>query len=76
MGMVAHTFNPSTWETEAGGFLVYKVNSRTARVTERNPVLKDQSNNKNPLDFYGLEPQWLSERFRALGGYNGVKPKD
>ena len=56
--------------------LVYKVNSRTARVTERNPVLKDQSNNKNPLDFYGLEPQWLSERFRALGGYNGVKPKD
>jgi hypothetical protein len=22
LGVVAHTFNPSTWEAEAGGFLV------------------------------------------------------
>ena len=41
--MVAHTFNPSTWETEAGEFeasLVYKANSRTATraVTQRNTV--------------------------------------
>jgi hypothetical protein len=42
---VAHTFSPHTWEAEAGGFLefqaslVYRVSSRTARATQRNPVL-------------------------------------
>jgi hypothetical protein len=42
-----HTFNPSTWEAEAGGWiskfeasLVYRVSSRTARATQRNPVSK------------------------------------
>ena len=47
--MVAHAFNHSTWEAEAGGFLsskicslVYRVSSRTARATQRNPVLKKQ----------------------------------
>jgi hypothetical protein len=46
-GVVAHAFNPSTWEAEAGGFLssrpawsTYRVSSRTARATQRNPVLK------------------------------------
>jgi hypothetical protein len=29
-----HTFNPSTWEAEAGGF----PSSRTAKTTQRNPV--------------------------------------
>jgi hypothetical protein len=41
--VVAHTFNPSTPEAEAGGFLsseVYKVSSRTARTIQRNPVLR------------------------------------
>jgi hypothetical protein len=46
-----HAFNPSTWEAEAGGFLgisefeaslVYRVSSRTARATQRNPVSKKQ----------------------------------
>jgi hypothetical protein len=43
---VAHTFNPSTWEAEAGRFLefeaslVYRVSFRTARATQRNPVSK------------------------------------
>jgi hypothetical protein len=43
--LVAHTFNPSTWEAEAGrqisefkASLVYKVSSRTARAIQRNPV--------------------------------------
>jgi hypothetical protein len=42
--VVAHTFNPSTQETEAGisefeASLVYRgVSSRTARATKRNPV--------------------------------------
>jgi hypothetical protein len=44
--VVVHAFNPSTWEAEAGGFLefaailVYRVSSRTARATQRNPVSK------------------------------------
>jgi hypothetical protein len=39
--VVAHSFNPSTWETEAGGFLSSRpgwstrVHSRTASVTDR-----------------------------------------
>jgi hypothetical protein len=47
-GMVAQAFNPSTQEAEAGRFLssrpslVYKVSSRTARATQRNPVSKNQ----------------------------------
>jgi hypothetical protein len=51
---VAHAFNPSTREAEAGGFLsseaslVYKVSFRTVRATQRNPVLKKQKQtNKN-----------------------------
>jgi hypothetical protein len=36
---------PSTWKAEAGGFLSsrpawYKVSSRTAKATQRNPVSK------------------------------------
>jgi hypothetical protein len=41
--VVAHAFNPSTWEAEAGGFL----SSRTARATQRNPVLKKQKTKTN-----------------------------
>jgi hypothetical protein len=39
--VVAHAFNPSTWEAEAGGFL----SSRPARVIQRNPVSKNNNNN-------------------------------
>ena len=52
--VVAHTFNPSTWEVEAGGSLefevslIYKVSSRTVRtVTRRKSLLKGQTN-KHP----------------------------
>jgi hypothetical protein len=41
-GMVAHAFNPSTWEAEAGEFL----SLRTARATQRNPVSKNKQTNK------------------------------
>jgi hypothetical protein len=49
--VVAHAFNPSTWEAEAGRFLSLRpawsrVSSRTARATQRNPVLKNTKQNK------------------------------
>jgi hypothetical protein len=44
--VVVHAFHPSTWEAEAGGFLVYKVSSRTARAIQRNPVSKNNNNQK------------------------------
>ena len=50
--MVVHVFNPSTWEAEAGRFfefeasLVYKVSSRTAIATQRNPVSKTNKQTK------------------------------
>jgi hypothetical protein len=37
-GMVAHAFNPRTWEAEAGGFL----SSRTAKAIQRNPVSREK----------------------------------
>lgn len=48
--VVGHTFNSSTWESEAGNSefetsLLYKVDSRTVRaVMQRNSVLKNQEN--------------------------------
>jgi hypothetical protein len=53
--MVVHAFHPSTWEAEAGGFLisefeaslVHKMSSRTARVIQRNPVLKNKKTKQN-----------------------------
>jgi hypothetical protein len=48
--MVAHAFNPSTGEAEAGEFLssrpVYKVSSRTARAIQGNLVSKKTKVNK------------------------------
>jgi hypothetical protein len=53
-GVVAHAFNPSTGikipgrrisEFEAS--LVYKVSSRTARATPRNPVSKNKNKQTN-----------------------------
>jgi hypothetical protein len=54
--MVAHAFNPSTQEAEAGGFLIsrpawsYKVSSRTARALQRNCVSKNKTKQKNSWD--------------------------
>jgi hypothetical protein len=46
---VAHTFNPSTWEAEAGGFGVQpglQRSFRTARAILRNPVSKKKKKKK------------------------------
>jgi len=51
--VVAHAFNPSTWEAEADRFLSSgpawssRVSSRTARATQRNPVSKNQKKKIN-----------------------------
>jgi hypothetical protein len=51
--VVPHAFNLSTWKAEAGGIsefeasLVYRVSSRTARATQRNPVSKNKTKNQN-----------------------------
>jgi hypothetical protein len=48
-----HIFNPSNkqrgrdrWISEFKASLVYKMSSRTARITQRNPVLKKQNKSK------------------------------
>jgi hypothetical protein len=59
--VVAHVFNPSTWEVEAGGFLSLRLawstewlpSSGIARAAHRNPVSKTKNKktkqtNKNP----------------------------
>jgi hypothetical protein len=58
-GVVTQVFNPSTREAEAGrrisefgASLVYRVSSRIARATQRNPILKNNNNKKSCL---GLE---------------------
>jgi hypothetical protein len=51
-GMVVHAFSPSTrgsrgrWISEMEASLVYKVSSRIARATQRNPVSKNQKKKK------------------------------
>jgi hypothetical protein len=45
--VVAHAFNPlggrGWWITEFEASLVYRVSSRTARATQRNPILKKKN---------------------------------
>jgi hypothetical protein len=58
--MVAHTFNPSTQEAEAGrslefkASLVYRASSRTARATQRKPVLRKTIKNQNKTDDFTM----------------------
>jgi hypothetical protein len=57
--VVAHAFHPSTWEADAGKrisefkvSLVYRVSSRTARATQRNPVSKSLKKKKGGGGIY------------------------
>jgi hypothetical protein len=49
--MVAHAFNPSRGRriSEFEASLVYKVSSRTARATQRNPVSKKNQKKKKKV---------------------------
>jgi hypothetical protein len=62
--MMEHTFNPSTlqaesvrsiYRCESEASLNYRKNSRTARPTQRNPVLKSQNKNKKGISTLGEE---------------------
>lgn len=62
--VVVHTLNRSTQEAEAGrsefeSSLIYRVNFWTARATQRNPVSKDQNQDK-------IKPNKLKRRPFAL----------
>lgn len=48
--VIAHTWNPSTWEAEADRVQlkqVYKSSSRTARNRQRNPISENRETGKN-----------------------------
>jgi hypothetical protein len=67
--VVAHAFNHRTWEAEAGGSLefeaslVYRVSSRTARATQRNPVLKKkEKENKTKQKERKRKSHYIQER--------------
>lgn len=53
--VVPYTFNPSSWEAEAGKSikfktsLVYKASFRTSRATQRNPFSKNQNPKQNKI---------------------------
>jgi hypothetical protein len=54
---MAHAFNPSIWEAEAGRSLEFKaslvsiVSSRTARAPQRNPILEKQQNQERKREW-------------------------
>jgi hypothetical protein len=82
--MVVLAFNPSTWEAEAGGFLslkaslVYRVSSRTARATQRNPVSKNQKKkkrNKKPRYIVHCYSKCYSFVFYLPGSFTALSPK-
>jgi hypothetical protein len=53
---VMHTFNPGAWEAEVGEFkasLVYRMSSRIARGTQRNPVSGGEKKKKRQGQGWG-----------------------
>ena len=69
--MVMRAFNPSTrsrgrWISEFEASLVYKVSSRTARATQRNPVLKNQKKKKKKKRSKGLNQETKMTRSELL----------
>jgi hypothetical protein len=73
--MVAHAFNPSTREAEAGGFsefeasLVYRVSSRTARATQRSPVLKNKTRQNKTKQKFTFKKFTLRSPILILSSY-------
>ena len=66
--MVSNGFNPSTWEVEAN--LVYKASFRTARATQRNPVLKNKQKKKSKKILMALMDSVKEERCILIYHFN------
>jgi hypothetical protein len=78
--VVAHAFIPSIWEargrriSEFKASLVYRVSSRTARATQRNPVSKKQKQNKTKQKYLGLG--WQYQARPEEGNLKGMGPHE
>jgi hypothetical protein len=70
LAVVAHTFNPSNWEAEAGGSLSSKTVCSTKRVSgkpelqreilsEKNKQTNKQTKPNKPQNYTSLSPQLL-----------------
>jgi hypothetical protein len=80
--MAAHAFNPSTWETKMGELpefeasLVYRVSSKTARATQRNPVSKTttKQNQSNAISVLLVKGKEIERRQEKEPEEPGVYP--
>jgi hypothetical protein len=68
--VVVHAFNPRTWEapsrriSEFKASLVYRVSSRIARATQRNPVLKERERERERREEKRREEKRREEKRR------------
>ena len=69
-----HILNLRTWLAETGGFyefvasLVYRMSSRTAKPTQKDPVSNKQTKIKKRESWFFPFPMWIySIRFRPSG---------
>ena len=73
--VVTHAFNPSTWKAEAGESLssefdaspVYRVSSRTARATQKNPVSEKKKRTPMIHKFLSSRQVHLWQNLPTLG---------
>jgi hypothetical protein len=71
---VLYAFNPSTcrWISEFEASLVYRVSSRTARTTQRNPDSKKQNKTnekQNKTEGWGMEEKGPKDKVLPLPGF-------
>jgi hypothetical protein len=57
-----------TWISEFKASLVYRVSSRTARATQRNPVSKNKTKQKKKLILAAWKPVFFLSAFRTRIG--------
>jgi hypothetical protein len=72
--VVVHTFSPSTWGGSRGrrisefkDTLVYRVSSRAARATQRNPVSKNQTKPNQKYQNKTKQKEWINAQFISIG---------
>jgi hypothetical protein len=73
--VVAHAFNPTTWEPEAGrspSSRSVRVSSRTARVTQKNPVSTATTSHARPQIPVILVLECRDRRIKILRSYLAI----